>query len=105
MRNLHAHSLSQADEPTQADHDSARTPIQVVAAEGLVEPLGLLPSPGIDAAEQADGGQTLIQVAVSEYSSLLPEPRAVMTAQANNELAPSNVTAAEGHMVYTPSLP
>ena len=66
MRNLQAHSLSQADEPTQADHDSARTPIQVVAAEGLVELLGLLPSPGIDAAEQADEGRTLIQVAVSE---------------------------------------
>ena len=56
MRNLDAHSLRRADEPTQADHDPARTPIQVEAAEGLVEPLGLLPSPGIDAADQADDG-------------------------------------------------
>ena len=98
-----------ADGATPAEHDSVRTSIQVVAAEGPVEPLGLLPSPGIDATDQADDGQTPIQVSMSEgyveTGSQLPETRAVMTAQASNELTPSNVTAAEGHVEYAPSLP
>jgi len=97
-----------ADAATQADHDSVRTSTQVVAVEGPVEPLGLLPSPGIDATDHADNGRTPIQVLISkgcvETASLHPEPRAVMMARASNELTPSNVTAAKGDVEYTPSL-
>ena len=90
------------------ERDTFRTPTEVVTAEGLVEFLGLLPSPGIDATDQADDGRTSNQVSVSggyvEPASLRPEPRAVLTAQASNELTPSNVTAAEGHVGNTRSL-
>ena len=101
----------QEDDATEADDDSVRIPIQAPEAEGLVKFLGLLPSPGMDATDQAGDGQTPIQATASEGylepASLLSKPRAVMTVQAADsiELKPSNVTAAEGDVEYTHSLP
>ena len=100
----------QEDEATQADDDSVRTPIQALEADGLMKSLGLLPSPGMDATDQADDGRTPMQATASEGyvepASLLSEPRAVMTIQAagSNELNPSNVPATEGDVEYTRSL-
>ena len=94
----------------QADDYLHQIAMQSLAEElrELMEPLGLVPSPGINAGDRADDGRTSIRVAVSEEcskpASLLPEPRAAVTAQAGNELPPLNDTAAEGHVDYTPSL-
>ena len=107
-RNTNTICERQADKPTQADNDSVRTSIQVVAAKGLAEPLGLLPSQEIDAIDRADNERTSAQIAMSdgyvEPASLRPDPRAVMTAQASNELNPSNVTDTQGHVEPTCSL-
>ena len=100
----------QEDEATQADDDSVRTPIQALEADGPMKSLSLLPSPGMDATDQADDGRTPMQATASEGyvepASLLSEPRAVMTVQAagSNELNPSNVPATEGDVEYTRSL-
>ena len=100
----------QEDEATQADDDSVRTPIQALEADGPMKSLGLPPSPGMDATDQADDGRTPMQATASEGyvepASLLSEPRAVMTIQAagSNELNPSNVPATEGDVEYTRSL-